>query len=103
MPNDRAKQFMPFQALNGYFELLEEAEIYITEKKELNKEEERELNEVFSIIRKGSIIEIIYYDKSGYRIRKGIVNSIQKENRKIVVVKEEIFFENIWKIKVLSK
>ncbi len=96
MPNsERAKQFMPFNSLTGYFELLAEAEQIVVEKRELTEDEGAKLNRKLPLIRKGDIVRITYYESHGYRLREGIVSKISFDSRRITVVKTEIPFDDI--------
>ena len=57
---DRAKQFLPFDALKGLQEALREKEIEYEEKIELSEESLTELENEFNKIEKGSYVKIRY-------------------------------------------
>lgn len=97
---ERAKQFMPFAALHGYYDAVSEKEKIITEKRELTEEELCALNEEICKITKGSLVEITYYNNDGYITVSGAVSQIDTVLRKITVIKTQINFDDISRIKV---
>lgn len=101
MQNKRAKQFMPFDALTGYFELINEAEKLEINKRELTPDEEYKLNRVFLELKKGMVVHIVYYDKDAYYSKDGIISNINMELKYITIVKTRILFENILDIEIL--
>lgn len=101
MQSKRAKQFMPFDALTGYFELINEAEKLQIDKRDLTVEEEHKLNRVFLQLKKGMLVHIVYYDKDAYYSKEGIVSNINFELKYITIVKNRILFENILDIEII--
>lgn len=63
---DRAKQFLPFDALSGFREALREKEIEYEEKIELTEESLEELQKEFNKLEKGRNVNIIYYKNNQY-------------------------------------
>ena len=63
---DRAKQFLPFDALSGFREALKEKEIEYEEKIELTEESLEELQKEFNKLEKGRNVNIIYYKNNQY-------------------------------------
>ncbi len=101
MQKDRAKQFMPFNSLEGYFEMLEKENILYEAKKELTEEECNLLNDIIFQIRKKDMICITYYDKNHYEKKEGMISKISFEQKCLYVVKEKIPFIDIIKIEKL--
>ena len=62
----RAKQFLPFDALKGFKEALDEKQIKYEDKKELTEESYNSLQEEWNKIDKQSIVEIKYYKNKRY-------------------------------------
>ena len=89
--NDRAKQFLPFDALKGFKEALKEKEdeIEYVDKKELSEERLNELSEKLNTIEVGNSINIVYYIGNKYKKINGKVKDIDAVNKKIVL------YENI--------
>ena len=75
---DRAKQFMAFDALKGLREELKKREEkYLRErKKELTEEKATELSQTLSVIKKGDFVEITFYYLGHYVIVKDVIKSI---------------------------
>lgn len=57
---DRAKQFMPFDALKGFRKALEEKERMIVPKRELSEEQKDKLNRIIQQIKKKDILTATY-------------------------------------------
>lgn len=86
---DRAKQFLPFDALKGLQEALREKEIEYEEKIELSEESLKELENEFNKIEKGSYVKIRYYKNRQYIEINGIVTNIDYTRKKIQIDKSE--------------
>ncbi len=98
---ERARQFMPFDALTGFKEALKEKEkVHIT-RKELSDEVNEELSIKLNSINIGRIVEITYYDGNTYIKIRGTVNKIDKINRKIVIENINISFWDIIGIEII--
>ena len=63
---DRAKLFVPFDALKGLQEILRQKEMEIEERKELSEESLMELQEELDKIDIGSYVTIKYYKNNKY-------------------------------------
>lgn len=82
---DRAKQFLPFDALKGLQEALREKEIEYKEKVELSDESLARLEREFNKIEKGSYVSIKYYKNGRYLDIRGIVTNIDFVRKKIQI------------------
>lgn len=82
---DRAKQFLPFDALKGLQEALRAKEIEKEEKIELSEESLEELEIEFNKIEIGSKVKIRYYKDKKYINVKGIVSNIDYIRKKIQI------------------
>lgn len=97
---DRAKQFLPFDALKGLQEelRLREERRSRVEKKELGEEELMELSQAIMKVGKGERIEIIFYYNGHYISAEDIVVAKSIEYRYIVLGTYKIHFEDMLKI-----
>lgn len=100
MPNreERARQFLPFDALKGFEEALREKEIEAVEKIELAEEQIEEISNQLKLLEKGSEIEIIYYEKQQYFKMIGKVEKIDSRKKQLYVNEKKINFVDIFKI-----
>ena len=100
MNNDfRAKQFLPFEALNGLQDALRKKEVEYFPKKELSDELKEELGEMLTSLDVGENIRIKYYNQSRYENFLGVIKKIDKLKRKIVFQNHyEVKFDNIVEI-----
>ncbi|CAM3168258.1 YolD-like family protein [Streptobacillus ratti] len=97
---DRAKQFVSYSPLKGFYELIHEKEILLQERMELSEEQYEELNFKINNIRKGDILKIKWYKEKGYVETFGKVSNIDLENGIIVIIKEKISIEDIVEIEI---
>lgn len=80
--SDRARQFLPFDALKGLQEALREKEIELEERKDLSEEIMQELSDKLQMIEKEDNVKITYYHNQRYWNVQGKViskNPIQKK------------------------
>ena len=77
---ERARQFLPFDALKGLHEALKlkEYEHTRTQKIEVSEEESRKISAVLSGIEKGDNISVVYYSDSDQHYHK--IEGIVKPN-----------------------
>ena len=83
--NDRAKQFLPFDALKGFYEALREKEIEYTEKKELSQEQIEEICNHIIELQKDDVIKIIYYKNKQYKELIGKIQNVDMNKKKIIL------------------
>ena len=82
---DRAKLFVPFDALKGLQEILREKEKEVEERKELSEETLMALQEELNKIEIGSSVFIKYYKNKKYIDITGIVTRINFVKKKIII------------------
>ena len=99
MQDDRARQFMPFDGLRGFKEEIKKRERVVVLKKDLGEEREEILNHIIHNIKKGDMIEVIYYDKNRYVSKTGILSKIDFNYKYLVIVKTKIEFNDIYDLK----
>ncbi|WP_156300041.1 YolD-like family protein [Streptobacillus canis] len=87
---DRARQFMPFSPLKGFYELIEEKEIIPEEKMVLSEEDYDKLSFKINRLKKGDMVKVKWYKENGYVELIGKVSNIDFENMYLIVVKEKI-------------
>ena len=96
--SDRAKQFMPFAALKGYYDLIYEREKVSVPKKELSEDDAAALSEKLSAVKKGDLLKVTYYREGEYVKQCGIVAQVDFTFRKLTIVKTAIEFDDIYDI-----
>ena len=100
--SDRAKQFMPFAALVGFYDLVEEREHIAERRRERSDEENLILNERILSLKKGMFVKIKYYLTDSYETVKGKVLCIDFVFRTLTVNKARIPFDDIYKIEIIQ-
>lgn len=92
---ERAKQFMPFDALKGFREALLEKERIVVPKRELSEEQKEELDRRFRQIQKNDMVTVEYFQKVEYVKVTGMVSGIDETGRLLRVVNTKISFDDI--------
>ena len=93
--SDRARQFMPFDALKGYKEAIKEKEKIKVDKIELSEDAIEELNKKLSLLKNGMMVKIIYFKDNEYLLIEGLVSKIDIYERYLTIVKTKIFFDDL--------
>ncbi len=99
--SDRAKQFMPFAALTGFYDLVEEREHIAEPRRERSDEENRILNEKIFSLKKGMFVKIKHYLTDSYETVEGRIFCIDFVFRTLTVNKTHILFEDIYEIETV--
>ena len=100
----RAKQFMPFDALKGLQEALREQEERHSrvEKHDISEEDQEANSIVLGKLTSGSRVEINYYCHFHDVVRSGTITGISYAYRFLKMDEEKIFFDDIYKIAIID-
>lgn len=99
---DRAKQFMPFDALKGFKEALNEKEIEVEKKVELSEDKQEKINEILSTLKPNDTVEAIYYENGKYRTIQVKIQKISFSNKKMILNDKVIYFNDIRDIRIVD-
>lgn len=101
---DRAKQFLSFDSLKGYGNLLSKKRYDTTKesKKILYDDSYNELDNIFKKINKNMLIRIKYYNDDQYIESTGRVKKIDLYRRKIYFLRSIIDMDNIIEIDIIE-
>lgn len=93
----RAKQFAPFQALNGLYEALAEREKQVAPRKELSEDMIEELNQKLCSLEKGQLVTVVYYGvyEKNYKQLTGPIVKVDAYWKSIQLGKITINFSEI--------
>lgn len=94
-PAERAKQFMPFASLRGYYDYILEQEDKDEQRRELGDDECRELSEKLSRIERGMVIRAVHYRCGKYVETAGRVDKVDFTFRRMLVGDQRIWFDDI--------
>ena len=83
--SDRARQFLPFDALKGLQEALREKEVELDERKELSEESIEELSNKLQMVERGNKVRLVYYHQRKYRQIEGTVIDIKVIQKKLIL------------------
>lgn len=81
----RAKQFMPFAALKGFQELLEETAQYKESRKELSEEQLEALDIQCKSLVIGNVVSVVYHNGQSYDMVQGRLQQIDRVYRTMTV------------------
>lgn len=87
---DRARQFLPFDALKGLNEALRSKEIEYEDRKDLSEEEEEKISNILLSLESGNNIRVKYYYKRQYILLKGIIKKIDPIKKQILFIDENL-------------
>ena len=98
---ERAKQFLPFDAMKGLKEALEKKEEKAcrVEKKELSDDEKEEISEALIKLNAGDRVEITFYYLGHYLTLEGTIIKKDVTYKFLKIGNEKIFFDEIYSIK----
>ena len=99
---DRARQFMPFAALTGYYEVIKQREKIIEPRKELSEDEAEILSDKLNKVQKGMLITLTYYKEDCCEMLTGLVSNIDPIYRTITIVKTKIAIDDVCDIRIES-
>lgn len=97
---DRAKQFLPFDALKGFRKALEEKEKIYENKKDLSDDYFNNLDIKIKNVKKDMNVRIKYYRDLEYIETTGVVRKIDSLSRYIVLLNSKISFDDILDIEM---
>lgn len=92
---DRAKQFMPFDALKGFREALAEKERLVVQRRSHSEEEQEALDRKLRRLRKKDIVTVEYFQNGAYERLTGMVSAIDVPGRRLQIADTEISFSDI--------
>lgn len=101
-PEERARQFMPFAALRGYYDLIHEAEYVPEPKRPLTEEHSLALSQTAAQVKPRALVRATYYNGSAYVPITGVVSQVSCDLRMIRIVKTTIPFDDLWELEILS-
>ena len=95
---DRARQFLPFAALQGYYDLVRDRERVCEERREMGDELAEELSRKLARLERGEVVTLTYYDGSAYVTTTGVLTAIDEVARRLVVVRTPVSFDDLWDV-----
>lgn len=92
---DRARQFLPFDALKGFRESLDKTEMMLENKKILSCDSEEELNNKFLTLNIGNRVLVKYYYQFDYIETYGMIKKIDTIYKRLYLNNCNISFDDI--------
>ena len=91
----RAKQFMPFAALRGYYAMVLAKNRVVEPRRTLVADEADRLSAKLSQVKKNTMVRVHFYHDDAYDTVEGIVTRMDPEFRYLTIVKTRIPFDDI--------
>ncbi|MEC4176910.1 hypothetical protein VJ918_00500 [Adlercreutzia sp. R21] len=99
---ERARQFAPFAALRGYYDLVQEKERVVEPRRPLAEDEARELAEAVAQLQRGQLVSVTFYENDAYRTIVGTVSQIDMIYHDLWIVRTRIPFDELCALEALS-
>ena len=99
---DRAKQFMPFASLKGYYDLIREQERRREPKRELSEDEAEELSAALGGFSRGALVRVVHYRGECYETTVGVITEFDTVFRKMRIVRDIVAFDDIIEAELLE-
>ncbi len=97
----RAKQFLPFNSLKGFYDLILEQEKIKTSRRHLTIDEIEMINEKIVELKVNQMVIITHYVKDGYVNTQGMITFIDPVLKTIKIVDQVIPIRDITDVKVI--
>ena len=99
-PADRAKQFLPFDAVKGLREALKrkEAELLFEERNILSEDSAEFLNDILPNLKVGDNVRVTFFENHAYRTLRGTVRKLPGEREILFLEEREIAYSDICEI-----
>ena len=97
----RAKQFLPFNSLKGFYDLILEQEKIKVPRRHLSSDEMEALNEKIVKLKVKQMVVVTHYVKDGYVKTQGIITFIDEVMKTIKIVDQVILIKDIRDVKVI--
>lgn len=100
---DRAKQFMPFASLRGYYDKIREQERITEPRRELSEDDAAELSDLLNRVGRGVMLRVVYYSADHYETLEGMVSEFDPVFRRLSIVRTRICFDDLYSAEILDK
>ena len=99
-PADRAKQFLPFDAVKGLREALakKEAELLFEERNILSEDSAEFLNEILPNLSVGDVVRVTYFENHAYQTITGTIRKLPDELEVLRLFEKDIAYSDICEI-----
>ena len=98
----RARQFMPFAALTGYYDLIRACERITEPKSVLAPDEAQRISSILEGLVVGDIVRVEYYQRDAYQTVEGTVSRIDATYHTLTIVKTIIPMRDIRNIEIIT-
>ena len=98
----RAKQFLPFDSLKGFYDLVIAQEKIKTPRRKITVDEAERINNQIIALKEGMMVIVTYYDVDGYIKCQGIISFIDYVMKTIKIIDLVIPIKDIIDVKIIE-
>ena len=95
---ERARQFLPFNALTGHYQMILKQQRVSEPRRELSEDQQAALSDKLKLLRRNDLVTVTFYDTDSYVTKTGMITNIDCTFQTLTVVKTKIPFREILKI-----
>lgn len=99
---DRARQFMPFASLRGYYDYIREQERVREPRRELSDDQAEELSAVLNSFSRGDMVKVTHYVQDHYEVTQGILTGLDPVFRRLTIVRATISIDDVISAELLQ-
>lgn len=99
---DRAKQFMPFDALKGFREAIKEKEKQIENRTSMDDDNINNINNTLLKLKVGLRVKVTYYEEYRYISKFIDIKKLSFQSGKIIINNNVIYFDDLKDITILE-
>ena len=96
----RANQFLPYAALRGFEELIEEETRVVHPRRELAEDEAEELSRTLCAVSAGNLVRVTFYAVDTYFTARGELTALDRCFRTLTVGGREVCFDDIYSLEI---
>ena len=97
---DRAKQFIPFDALKGFRQALAAKERTAVARREMSEDQQQQLDAALRRLRPAMMVTAVHYHDGRYVRTTGLVTGIDAVGRTLTIVRLTIPLDELWELTI---
>lgn len=94
----RAKQFLPFASLKGYYDEIRERARVIEPRRDRTDDENKHLSDIVNQLKKGMMVKVKFYRGDAYETLEGLITHIDLTFHNLTIVRTKLALDDIYEI-----
>lgn len=100
--DNRAAQYLPFTALTGFGELVEQASRHVEPRRALDGEEAERISTELGVLERGDRVLLEHYTGGAYVTEPAVVREVDVCGRVLRLEGMTIAFDNLWSVRQVN-